>query len=499
MPRILIAECRQEVSSFNPVASRYEDFRILKGADLLELHRGLGEAVGGALQVFDTDPDVVLVPTYAAISNTSGGVLDAESLARLRDEFVAAVAAAGRVDAAYFSLHGAMQAVGEEDPEGLLLQEARQLLGEQIPFVVSVDLHGIVTDRMLVHSDVIVPYHTYPHVDFHETGARAARALLRILRGARPVTARVKIPALVRGDELITETGAVGVAINRARRIEAAEGGLSAGVTWGNPFTDVPELRSNSFVVLDDDVETASRLAVELADLFWEHHDKMQVPLVPLADAVGIAGTVTDGTVIMVDAADATSSGAVGDSNAIAREALRQGYGGSILAPLVDPGAVEAAFAAGVGATFRTALGGALDPARHTPLQLTVTVRSLSDGRFRSESFGRHWDSGPTAVLESSGSITFVVGTRPVSLYDRSWFWANGQDPKRFDLVVVKSPHCEPHMFSDWCARQIDVDAPGSTSANLASLGHSRCARPLFPLDGAVGFTPVADIFQRPG
>ena len=38
----------------------------------------------------------------------------------------------------------------------------------------SLDLHGILTDRMVEHSDAIVAYHTYPHVDFFETGQRAA-------------------------------------------------------------------------------------------------------------------------------------------------------------------------------------------------------------------------------------------------------------------------------------------------------------------------------------
>jgi microcystin degradation protein MlrC len=96
------------------------------------------------------------------------------------------------------------------------------------------------------------------------------------------------------------------------------------------------------------------------------------------------------------------------------------------------------------------------------------------------------------------GEITLVVAGRPISLYDRAFFLAHGQDPKRFDLVVVKSPHCEPHMFADWCGRLINVDAPGSTSANLPRLGHTRCARPIFPLDAGVTFAPQADIFQRP-
>ena len=63
--------------------------------------------------------------------------------------------------------------------------------------------------------------------------------------------------------------------------------------------------------------------------------------------------------------------------------------------------------------------------------------------------------------------------------------------------MVVKSPHCEPQMFSDWCAKLINVDGPGATSANLQSLGHTNCERPVFPLDNGVELQPVADIFRR--
>ncbi len=497
MPRILIAECKQEVSSFNPMPSRYEDFRVVRGQDLLAHHRGSREEVGGALSVFDAGDNVQLVPTFGASSNTSGGILTADSFERLCRDFLNSLAEAGPADAAYFSLHGAMQAEGEDDPEGFLLQEARRLLGEEIPFVVSLDLHGILTDRMLEHSDAVVAYHTYPHVDFFQTGARAASLLMKILnRGVRPVTALVKIPALVRGDELITETGSIRECIRLAEQIEASGAGLSAGVMWGNPFTDVPELRTNSFVVMDGDETAARGHAIELANRFWTHHEKMQVPLTSLADSVRLAGEVRSGTVVMMDAADATSSGASGDSNAILRELLRQQYRGRVLAPIVDPTAVCQAFAAGVGATIRTTIGGAFDSVRFQPLAIEAQVRLLSDGKFRSESFGWPWDSGETAVLQAD-NVTLVVGTRPVSLFDRSWFYAHGQDPRHFDVVVVKSPHCEPQMFANWCAKLINVDAPGSTSANLRSLGHTQCARPIFPLDEVVDFHPVAQVFRR--
>jgi microcystin degradation protein MlrC len=498
MARIVIAECKQEVSTFNPVPSRYEGFRVARGETILDYHRAVREEVGGALSVFDADADVELVPTYATSSNTSGGVLAAESFDRLSADFLDSLQGLESIDGMYFSLHGAMQAENENDPEGYLLQETRRILGEQIPIVVSLDIHGILTDRMLVHANAVVAYHTYPHVDFYETGERAAKLLLEILSGeVRPVTARVKVPVLARGDEMITESGAIAECIGLAQEIEAGAKGLSAGVMWGNAFTDVPELRTNSFVVTNNDEAYAKEQAIELATRFWNHHEKMQVPLTSLEDAIRLAATIDSGTVIMIDAADATSSGASGDSNAILREALRQNYQGRILTPIVDPAAVELAFSAGVGATIRTTVGGALDPVRYQPLEIEAQVRLLSDGKFQSESFGWHWDSGRTAVLETD-TATVVLGTNPVSLFDRSWFYANGQDPRRFDMVVVKSPHCEPHMFEDWCAKLINVDAPGATSANLLSLGHTICARPIFPLDDGVEFHPVADIFRRP-
>ena len=128
------------------------------------------------------------------------------------------------VDGIYACLHGSMVAEDEPDPEGYLLAETRRIVGEDVPIVVSLDLHGVLTRRMLREADAIVCYLTYPHVDFRSTGERAARLLLRILdEGARPVTARVTIPALVRGEELITDTGSFGRLTRRAAALEASE------------------------------------------------------------------------------------------------------------------------------------------------------------------------------------------------------------------------------------------------------------------------------------
>lgn len=507
-PRILLAECIHEVSSFNPVPTRYEDFSVQTGEPMFAYHRGRGSEIAGAMQVFGCVPEVTMIPTFGARGITSGGTIPAADFNRLAEEFLREVRQAGPVDAAYFALHGAMAAENEDDPEGYLLAEARKILGERIPIVASFDLHGILTDRMLQHTDAMVVYHTYPHIDFCETGERAARLLLRLLAGEiRPVTAKVEIPALVRGDELITAKGVFGRFVGQAREIEQSPGGLSAGMFIGNPFTDVPELRCYSVVTTDDDPARAEREALRLAAGFWPERRRMQARLTPLVESVRQAAellraepkrTAPKGTVALVDAADATSSGASGDSNAILRELLDTEYQGRVLAPIVDPAAVEAAFAAGVGATVQTTVGGAFDRRRFAPLPITANVRMLSDGRFRSESFKQDWYSGRTAVLQT-GNITLVVTSRPVHLFDRSLFYAHGQDPRDFNLVVVKSPHCEHHMYAEWCLRMINVDAPGSTSANLPTLGHVICRRPLFPLDDVSDFQPRAKLFTRCG
>jgi microcystin degradation protein MlrC len=498
MPRILVAECKQEVSTFNPHESCYEDFAVRTGAALFDYHRTVGSEVGGVLDVLEKTPGAEVVPTYGACFITSGGPLARAAWERIEREMLEALRAAPPADGVVFCMHGAMAGPAEADPEGRLLAEARKILGDEIPIVVSLDLHGILTEQIVEHADAIVAYHTYPHVDFFETGRRAARLLLRILAGdARPVTAVVPVPALVRGDELITATGSFGRVIELAKAIEAGPGGLSAGMFIGNPFTDVPALRSYAFAVTDGDAALAERAAIELAEAFWEHHEKMTVKLATLADTARIVTAhAGGGTVGLVDAADATSSGASGDSPAVVAALLAAGYGGRILAPVVDAPAVAAAARAGVGNDVLTTLGGTLDRVRFRPLPVRARVRLLADGRFRSESFGEEWNAGPTAVLEA-GNVTWVVGSRAVSLYDRSFFLAHGQDPRRFDAVVIKSPHCQHHMYADWCARMIDIDAPGSSSANLRSLGHTKCPRPIFPLDPVVPFTPTAHRFSR--
>jgi microcystin degradation protein MlrC len=387
-----------------------------------------------------------------------------------------------------------MAAQGELDPEGYLLTETRRIVGPNIPIVISLDLHGILTDRMLCQINGVAIYHTYPHVDFASTGQRAARILHRLLsENIRPTIARVVIPALVRGDELITKSGCYGELIREARRLELEGLAMSAGIMIGNPFTDVPELCCQVVVATAGDANLAETEALRLAQEFWPRRHRMQGKLIPLDRSITQAASIP-GPVIFTDAADATSSGATGDSNLILRGLLAAGYRKRVLAQIVDPAAAAAAHAAGVGAQVSVTLGGAIDPGRFTPLPVQARVRLLSDGQARLETMKTGLDAGPTAVLEFS-NFTVVVFSKTLSLFDRAMYFANGLNPTDFDLIVVKSPHTEHHMFEAWADANFNVDVPGATSANLKSLGHTICARPMYPLDDDVDFQPKAVLY----
>ena len=494
-PRILIAECMQEISSFNPVPSQYENFNIVRGEEMLA-QEGLNTALGGALPVLRA---AGMEPVFTISARAgSAGLLSAEGWNRLSTEVLAAVSAGTEsgIDAVYFSMHGAMGADGELDPEGYLLSETRRIVGELTPIVISLDLHGILTDRMLRKVDGFAIYHTYPHVDFADTGRRAAEFLVRLVNEElRPVIARVVIPALVRGDELVTKTGCYGDLIREAQRIERDGTALAAGIMIGNPFTDVPELGCQVLVATDGQEETAAAEAVRLATEFWPLRHRMQGKFISLERAIAQASTMK-GPVVFTDAADATSSGATGDSNLILKGLQKSNCRKRVLAQIVDPAAAAAAHRAGVDAARDVTLGGALDRDRFSPMPVTARVRSLSNGRARLETMKVGLDAGPTAVL-TFDNFTVVVLSRTVSLFDRAMYYSNGLDPRDFDMIVVKSPHTEHHMYDVWVENNFNIDIPGATSANLATLGHTICARPIFPLDEGITFNPSAMVYSR--
>ena len=480
MKRILIAGLYEEVGSFNPLLTRYEDFQIRRGSEILDELRGTNSMTAGGLAVFDARRDIEVVPTMHAFRDATGGPVAEADLDRLLEELLAAVRLHADVDGACLFLHGAMAGEQEEDPEGRLAAGVREILGTDKPITAPMDLHAIITERLVASVDIISLLLTYPHTDMVATGERAAKNLLRMLDAeVKPTTARIQLPMLVRGDELITATGLFGQAIRSCEELEKS-GCLAAGVNIGNPFTDVADLRSNVLVTTDDDPARAESEALRLARFMWRHRADMQAQLTSLPEAIRLAEE-TDGLTVFSDAADSTASGSPGDSNAILRGLYEHGYSKKALVPIVDGPAVAAAVEAGIASTLRLPLGGAIDTQRHDPFELEATVKSIADGEFTYEG-GLKGEAGRTVVL-AAGRHRIMVTERPVMWVGRRVFQSQGLEPLDYDLVVCKSPNGFRVHYEEIANRIVSVDVPGGTSANLKSLPYRRITRPMYPLD----------------
>jgi microcystin degradation protein MlrC len=489
--RILVVGVKQETATFNPASTTLDDFECVHGREAVAALTGTATEVGGILDAAAHHDVTVGTVAWAP----SGGAVDKSAWAHLRESILDDVAT-GPFAAILVVLHGAMVCVDSDDPEGQLLGDIAELVGD-VPIVATLDLHAVLTDDMLARADVFVPFHTYPHVDHHSTGVRAVRALDRLLGGAVPTTAYTPVPALVRGDELLTDTGLLGRMIGTCRTAEAS-GALSSAIIIGNPFTDVDGLRSGVLVTTVDDLESAKAISSSVAGELWAQRRRFRADLVDVRSAVAASLDAIGGPVILADQADATSSGAAGDAVTILEALLALPGARPAMVSVVDAPAAAQACAVGVGATASFRLGGIVDP-RHAPITVEATVvRADLDQTFLYED-GTVARPGPSALLRVDG-VDVVVTSKAIWVVGQNIYRAFGLDPRRGGVVVVKSPNGYRPHYESIASRMISVDGDGATSAALERLPYVKLRRPTWPLDDDFEpeLSPMCFVGRRP-
>jgi microcystin degradation protein MlrC len=483
--RIAIASYGQETSSFSPVPTTletYELYGLFEGEQILEKCREVG-AIGGFMQTFDAELDWGPVPIIHGWAGASGP-LTAETLHHFAKKIADGLKAAGPLDAMYFALHGAAVADGVHDTEAYLLYIVRQVIGEEVPLVISLDHHANLTQAMVAQVDALVGHRTQPH-DQYETGVLAGRLLLGILRKQlEPVMAWRKIPLITHQEQFLTAHGPMKAWFDLAREMETRPGVLSTSNFPMQPWLDVPEGGWATAVVTNGDQALAEELADELADRAWALREEFcRLDSISPQEAVRRAQEAEKGLVILSDTGDSVFGGATGDSTTILAELVRQEVSSLALVPMVDPETVEAAIAAGVGGTLTVMVGGKLDPNFGTPLELTAEVVAIGGGRFDVNMLGfESFDLGQ-AVLLAVGAIRILVtekrgigGNHP-SVYEH--FDIDLADAK---MVVLKTAS-NWQFYQQWISEVIRVDTPGGTTSHLEELPWQHLPRPIYPLD----------------
>ncbi|MBT4981273.1 MAG: M81 family metallopeptidase, partial [Gemmatimonadetes bacterium] len=470
--RIAIASYGQETSSFSPVPTTletYELYGLFEGEQILEKCREVG-AIGGFMQTFDAELEWTPVPIIHGWAGASGP-LTAETLHHFAKKIADGLKAAGPLDAMYFALHGAAVADGVHDTEAYLLYIVRQVIGEEVPLVISLDHHANLTQAMVAQVDALVGHRTQPH-DQYETGVLAGRLLLGILRKQlEPVMAWRKIPLITHQEQFLTAHGPMKAWFDLAREMETRPGVLSTSNFPMQPWLDVPEGGWATAVVTNGDQALAEELADELADRAWALREEFcRLDSISPQEAVRRAQEAEKGLVILSDTGDSVFGGATGDSTTILAELVRQEVSSLALVPMVDPETVEAAIAAGVGGTLTVMVGGKLDPNFGTPLELTAEVVAIGGGRFDVNMLGfESFDLGQ-AVLLAVGAIRILVtekrgigGNHP-SVYEH--FDIDLADAK---MVVLKTAS-NWQFYQQWISEVIRVDTPGGTTSHLEEL-----------------------------
>ena len=480
--RIGVGYLLQETNTFSPVETRWEDFGLVEGADVVDRWAGTQTEIGGFLDVL-ADSGHEAVPLFAGWAMTAGR-LSAATFERLLQMIVARLEEAGPLDALLPALHGSMCAHGTDDCDGWILEVARRIIGEKL-LVVTLDLHANLTEKIVRCADAVIGYQTYPHTDMYPTGVAAAELLLRTLRDEiRPVTAFKKLPLIVGAENMQTTGGPMKQVFDSG--YEARDRGevISVSAFGVQPWLDVEEMGCATLAVADGNEEAAARCAERMADRFWELRDDFAIPLLRPREAVELAAREPAGPVILAETSDAPTAGAPGDSAELLLPLEQFAPDRSALIWIRDPKAVAQAVEAGVGGRLRAAIGGVFDKVNHTPALLDGVVRTISDGRFR---FTGNYNKGMlnemgTTVVVSNNNTTIVVTEKAANMISPDVYRSQGLEPRNYHIVVVKSANSFRSEY-DFASRVILVDTPGISPSNLQGLPFERVPRPMYPLD----------------
>ena len=499
--RIGIAGLHHETNTFALEQNDTMDtVGIQRGEALLAAHPR--SFVGGFVEGAKRD-DVELVPTVG-IGFAHGGIIHAKVYQRCRDMIVTGLQEAGPLDGVYFALHGAMVAEAPyTDAEGELVQEVRRVLGD-IPMVGTYDFHAIMSDKE-VEALIPFPNNTNPHIDGYERGLEAAGCLLQILEGKiNPVSQRVFVPIIGPNIGQSTwshlpqeEQGLLLYQLNEKRtEMEKTPKVINITILGGYGYGDSPDAGMSVIATTDGEPELAKQLAQELARDLWEQRERLKTvrPIHSIDDGVKMAMADSRKPILLVDLGDDPGSACPADSPAVLEGLLRCGAQDCALT-IRDAEVVRAGIAAGVGAELNITVGGKIDQRFYQPLKITGQVKSVDDGRYmicgpthggwgrevNKEAF-REANVGKRVVLRIGNKIDVIFSQRRTGK-DRDFFKSAGILLEEKQIIVVKSNQAHRASFDPVVAGTIELNTPGVSTVNYASLPYRYLHRPIWPID----------------
>lgn len=487
--RILTGGILHETSTFAAGTTTLRDFEtgrgLLRGAEMFDKFRGANLCPGGFLEGAEAH-GFALVPLLWTFA-TPSGLIERAGYDALKNEFLDALRRerAQGVDGVLLDLHGAMVVDGIEDADADILAAVRATVGENVPVMVTTDLHSNHSAARIAACDAIIGYDTFPHVDMAERGREAADLIVRTLRGeVRPVSAIRKIPLIWSPECQVTAHPPMNEVMEQVFAAERRPGMLLVTFATGFPWADVPNMGPSVIAIADGDLTLAQQVADEIGDWVWERRKRWYHT--PLTVQEGLTEGLTTGRapVILADMADNTGGGAPGDSTAVLRTFVEQDMQDALLLYMVDAEVAQQARAAGVGAKLSVEVGGKSDPRQGPPVPLEAEVIALSEGRFRYDGpmyAGVDGDLGVSAWLRHRG-VNVVVVSRRMQPLDQAFARSLGIDCAAMKVIAVKSAAHFRSGFERLGGPIYNVNAPAMHSHDYTQLSYHR-RPPVYPLE----------------
>ena len=479
MYRLALIELHQETNSFSPVYTELRNFESLalyydqdvhKGGDK---HRLQVDGFRRALKKWGKGK-FEMVPILAAWSH-SGGKIRKEVFDHFKNHILNRLKE-NPVDGIYFSVHGAMGVEDMHDPEGDLLSEIRNLVGNDIPIGVSCDLHANITRQLVMEATFINAYRTNPHRDHNKVGFKSGKLLMQTVLGEiKPVMAFQKLPLLKGGGFNIDFIAPMRKIFWAMKKMERHSKVLSVSTFMVHIWIDAPEVGWSCIVVTDNEPQLARQLCDKLSEMNWSVKDYPHPnPLTPEEALRKVKKSFwrwIPGTSIISDISDLVAAGAPGENTLILQSLMNFGKDLTSYIPLCDEATVNQLNKKQINMKVTVEVGGKLDKVFNQPVTFTGQLIFLDESRY-----------GRTAVIVRN-KLYLIITTLPCPAFKPSFFTKLGLSLWKADVIVVKNLFPFRLFYWKYNRQTLYVQTKGVTNIDVFQLDYKHIPRPIHPLD----------------
>ena len=432
--RIAVLQFSHETVTFLANDTTLEDFTYPGSPASGEALLGSGQKsyIGGFVQLAREHADVALVGITSPLfprTGTGSGWVTAEAFEHFAGRMIEELRAGAPWDGVYLSLHGAMAVRGVARPEAELARRVREAVGSGAVLAGTFDPHGNEDEQFLQHADMAFAVKFFPHYDAHLQGERAARTMIRAIRGAyRPAHAVVKVPII--SPTVLQWTGASPWMdlVQRALVWEAREPDTFVNVFFGFPWSDVPDVGMTIQVISNGGAGLARRVADDMAAYAWRRREALlhSASVHTIADGVKrAAAAVASGAKPVVLADHSDRSGA---ATWLLRAVMERGLARVLVATVADQDCAQAFAGAKPGDAFDREVGGRLDASAGMPVRVHGTVAFVAAKA-----------SGAWIGVTFGVGCLLVVSPYLVQVMEPQTLTALGIDLADFDVIAIKS------------------------------------------------------------